>query len=50
MPPEHNLRGGRASADSFAISSSIKVPLENHCFSAAEIHEVGTAITTKIRT
>ena len=36
MPPKHDLRGGRASDDSFAMSNSIFVALTNRCFFAAE--------------
>ena len=40
MPPKHDLRGGRASADSFAISSSIFVALTSRSFFAAENREL----------
>jgi hypothetical protein len=44
MPPKHDLRGGRASADSFAMSSNIFVASTSRCFFAVGSHEVGTAI------
>ena len=36
IPPRHDLRGGKASADSFAISSKDFVASMNCCFFAAE--------------
>ena len=34
MPPKQDLRGGHASADSFAMSKIIFVPSMNRCFFA----------------
>src|ERR1700709_216740 len=41
MPPKHDLRGGKASADSFAMSSSIFIPLTSRSFFAGENRELG---------
>ena len=50
MPPKHDLRGGRASVDSFAISSSVFVASMKHCFVATEIHELLDLIIVRSHT
>ena len=40
MPPKHDLRGGKASADSFAMSSMAFVISMKRSFVAAEINEL----------
>ena len=40
MPPKHDLRGGQASADSFAMSRNIFVVSMSRCFFAAQIYEL----------
>ena len=42
MPPKHDLRGGNASDDSFAMSSSIFTASMNRCFLAAVCQRVQT--------
>jgi hypothetical protein len=44
MPPKHDLRGGRASADSFAMSSSIFVASMNRRFFAAGSRKIGSVL------
>ena len=39
MPPKHDLRGGKASADSFAMSNIAFVASMKRSFVAAEIRE-----------
>ena len=43
MPPKHDLRGGKASADSFAISSSVFITSTKRCFFATESRQVEDA-------
>jgi hypothetical protein len=40
MPPKHDLRGGNASEDSFAISSNIFAASMNRCFFAGDHQRV----------
>ena len=40
MPPRHDFRGGKASADSFAMSSIALVISMKRSFVAVEIHEL----------
>jgi len=49
MKPKHDLRGGNASDDSFAISKSVFVTSMNGCFFAAGSYEVWTTIIARIR-
>jgi hypothetical protein len=48
MPPKQDLRGGKASADSFAISSTVFVASMKRCLFAAESYELAHAITYSI--
>ena len=50
MPPKHDLRGGKASADSFAISSSALAASMKRCFFAVERHEFADAMRVRSRT
>ena len=50
MQPKHDLRGGNASDDSFAMSKSVFAPSMNRCFFAAGSYEVWTMIIARIRT
>ena len=47
IPPRHDLRGGNASDDSFAMSSNAFAVSMNRCFFAVGSHEVWTAITAR---
>ena len=40
MPPKHDLRGGKASADSFAMSNIAFVISMKRSFVTADIHEL----------
>ena len=44
MPPKHDLRGGRASANSFVISSSVFIASMKHRFVVTEVHELADLI------
>ena len=50
MPPKHDLRGGKASADSFAISSIALVASMNRSLVAVKDHEFASAMITRSRT
>ena len=50
IPPKHDLRGGKASADSFAISSSVFVTSIMRCFFAAKINQLADATIVGSRT
>jgi len=50
MKPKHDLRGGKTSDDSFAMSKSVFVASTNRCFFAVESHEVWAAIIARVRT
>ena len=44
MPPKHDLRGGQASADSFAMFNTTLIPSMNRCFFVAGSIEIGAAV------
>ena len=46
MPPKHDLRGGNASEDSFAMSSNILAASTNRCFLAVGRQRVGKMAMT----
>ena len=50
MPPKQDLRGGQASADSFAISTSVFVASMNRCFFAAKSCKAANEIIPWSRT
>jgi hypothetical protein len=40
MPPKHDLSGGKASDDSFAMSNNVLTASMNRCFLAARRQEI----------
>ena len=50
MPPKQDLRGGNASADSFAMSSMALVASMIRSFVAVGSHELAYAIAIRSRT
>ena len=50
MPPKHDLRGGKASADSFAMSRNIFVASTSRCFFATQIRELADVMMFRPRT
>ena len=50
IPPKHDLRGGKASADSFAMSSIAFVASMKRYFFATESHELSGGIIVEYRT